>query len=117
MKIPEFLICEDPHFYIRDDIDETQRIFIIHTQEPFIIAECFHFTQDEENISMLHKSKFNIYATLDYSPDEYIIIGALNSSTISHTQTDKLANIMRRMADWYEKYLLWLDDNDNPHLP
>lgn len=61
------------------------------------------------------KRIFPIGASLDYSPNEYIILGAIWVEPITiETQrdADRIAGIMRRMADWYGAYLVWEDSRD-----
>ena len=103
MKTPKFLLCENP---IADKSDG--RSFIIHTREPRILAEIFAF-EEPLNECLLNsvKSNIRIGATLEYG-SEYFIFSAIFVEKIE-MDADKLAGIMRRMADWYEAYLKWED--------
>lgn len=113
MKTAKFLIAENP---IVDD----GRVFIIHTRSPVIIAEAFHFELDQEAEWMKCKSHFELGATVDY-PGELIVLGArfmgpppyVWSSYTDQELADRLAKIMRRMADWYYSYLEWEDNIEN----
>jgi len=102
MKSPKFLLCENP---LAEQSDG--RVFVLHAREPLILAEAFHFAADDEEAQMAAKKFFNVAATLDYSPDEYVVLGAL---WYREADADTLAKIMRRMADWYESYLKWEDE-------
>jgi len=105
----KFLIAENP---MVDD----GRVFIVHTQSPLILAECFHcgadgdYTADAVNEL---KRRFEVGGGLEYSPSEYVVVGALwiepHATDNPQRDADKLAGIMRRMADWYEAYLIWED--------
>ena len=101
----KFLIAENP---MVDD----GRVFIVHAQSPIILAECFHFDPADEDEQMKATSAFEVASALDYD-HEYIVIGALwvepHATDNPQRDADKLAGIMRRMADWYEAYLIWED--------
>lgn len=105
MKLPKFLLAENP---IADKSDG--RLFILHTQTPVLIAEVFHFDAGDEPAQMECKRAFPIGAALDYD-DEYIVIGARWVEENS-LHPDKLAGLMRRMADWYHAYLIWEDNQE-----
>jgi hypothetical protein len=109
-KLPKFLFCENP---IADKSDGRQ--FILHARRPVILAEVFHFNEAQESESMECKRAFNLCATLDYPP-EYIVLGAVWTEPIvikNQEEANRLAGIMRRMADWYETYLIWEDSQDH----
>lgn len=106
MKPPKFLLAKNP---IADKSDG--RIFILHTQTPKILAEVFHFDVGDEEHQMDCKRQFTIGSTLEYE-DEYIVIGALWVESCELFSADRLAGLMRRMADWYEAYLIWEDSQD-----
>lgn len=106
MKSAKFLIAENP---IVDD----GRIFVIHMRDPVIIAEAFHFDEEQETEWMQQKSMFDVGASVDY-PGELILLGAVFVAPMPGSeqyQADKLAKIMSRMGDWYHSYLKWEDDN------
>jgi hypothetical protein len=116
-KTAKFLLCENPIANEKND----GKIYILHNREPKIFAEVFHF--DGEGASYLDcQRSFDIGGKLDYQ-DEVIIFGAhwmlpdekfLKLDT--QAQADECAAIMRRMADWYESYLIWQDneiENEN----
>ena len=106
-KTPKFLLCENPLLDARHD----GRAFILHAREPFILAEIFHTDTDNE-LDQLHiKQQFNAYGALDYGA-EYVILGAINITTTQPVDVDEIAKIMRRMADWYEFYLIWERNNE-----
>ena len=105
-NLPKFLFCENPLLDERHD----GRSFILHARRPLILAEVFHFNSSQEKESMQCKSAFNVGASLDYSSDEYIILGAVwIESNLLEKEIKTLPGIMRRMADWYEAYLIWED--------
>lgn len=99
-KISKFMICENP-------ILNDNRVFILHTREPLIIAEAFHFDENNEKDWLKCKDSFNVGASVDY-PNELICLGAV---IFESNDVDTLANIMRRMGDWYYNYLKWEDKN------
>lgn len=101
MKSAKFLIAENP-------VVGDGRVFIIHTRNPVIIAEAFHFDLDQERAWMERKSQFTVGASVDY-PGELIALGAIYVAPIENPNPDKLAKIMRRMGDWYFSYLKWED--------
>jgi hypothetical protein len=107
VKSAKFLIAENP---IVDD----GRVFVIHLRDPVIIAEAFHFHEDQESEWMRCKSDFNAGASVDY-PGELIFLGVVFCAplpkewTAAQDQADKLAKIMSRMGDWYHNYLKWED--------
>src|SRR4030067_1070271 len=111
MKISKFLLCENP---LADQSDG--RVFILHTRQPVILAECFHFelpdySSEEEMEADILKCKlvFNTGSTLDYPP-EYIVLGAIwieSGTEATQEPADGLAGITRHMAGWYKSYLIW----------
>lgn len=100
MKTSKFLIAENP--MVND-----HRTFIVHTREPFFMAEAFHFSEDQESGWMECKRQFNLGATVDY-PDELIALGVIYMEP-TNLNADELAKIMSRMGDWYYSYLKWED--------
>ena len=103
--LDEFLICENP---ILDDSDE--RLFALHTGSPKILAEIIHFETNDEEAQMECKKQFSVYTTLEYE-DEYIVFGALWIEK-NELSENKLAQLMNRMSEWYEKYLTWEDSQE-----
>jgi hypothetical protein len=105
MKSAKFLIAENP---VVDD----GRVFIVHLRDPVIIAEAFHFDEDQESEWMEVKRQFTTGASVDY-PGELIFLGGVFCAplpkewTTAQLQADKLAKIMSRMGDWYYNYLKW----------
>ncbi|MBE7443056.1 MAG: hypothetical protein HS119_11440 [Flavobacteriales bacterium] len=99
-KLPKFMICENPMI-------KEHRIFICHTQTPFILAEAFHYDIDQEQEWLECKSIFSVGASVDY-PGELICLGAVMFDSVD---ADTLAKIMSRMGDWYHSYLKWEDNN------
>lgn len=96
--------------------DNEGRLFILHSFDPIILAEVFHY----ENISqseLLEKQRQlgPTSAKLEYGTETILFTSVLmtfgeefNKKT-GQEKADKLAGIMRRMADWYEAYLIWED--------
>ena len=89
---------------------DDHRIFIIHAREPFILAEVFHFDDDQEKEWMEAKSQFIVGSSVDY-PGKLICIGAHFVSPCENP-VEVLPKIMRRMGDWYHAYLIF-EDNEN----
>lgn len=104
MKHSKFVLADNPMLEFHRGGQ-----YIIHLRDPLIVAQVFHFDSDEEEQSMELKRQSTTCATLDYG-DEYIVLPAI---FIAPTTIDanRLAGIMRRMADWYESYLIWEDKN------
>jgi hypothetical protein len=114
MKAPKFLFCENPIATASDG-----RLFILHTQEPVILAELWHYEglTDRELIEKQNQLG-PTGAKLEYG-DEVILFSSVMmfrgekfSQLPGQEQADKLAGVMRRMADWYKAYLIW-EDNKN----
>ncbi|HRK01001.1 MAG TPA: hypothetical protein PL089_15430 [Ignavibacteria bacterium] len=99
MKPSKFLICENP-------LTNDERVFIIHTGTPVMLAEVFHFDIDQEEEWMKCKRSYNVGASVDY-PGELISIGAVWME--EYSDVNKLAKLMSRMGDWYHAYLKWED--------
>lgn len=95
-KTPKYLIAKNPL------INNTE--YIIHTRYPVIIAEVFQFDADDELVQMECKRMFETGSSLDYPP-HYYVFGAKYVQENS-MEPDKIAGIMRRMADWYETSLI-----------
>lgn len=113
---PQFLLCENP---ITNESDG--RHYIMHLHDPVIVAQVFYFTPQDEEAQMQIKRQITLGATLDYE-NEYFVFGAIFHAPLpdkwrewSKQQIDdKLRDIMKDMADWYEAYLIWEDSqNDN----
>ena len=104
------MICENP-------IGKSPgRIFILHSREPFILAEAFHFDEDEEEQWMQAKRACTTGASVDY-PGELIFLGAVWMAAGNFFEgkqpqqvADELAQLMSRMGDWYHAYLKFEDE-------
>lgn len=106
---------DQPIFTIADNRAVNRgRVFVIHLQEPVIIAQAFHFDSDQEEAWMSQKSQFTIGASVDF-PGELIFLGAVYCAPLPRKefqqQADNLAHIMSKMGDWYYQYLI---DKDRP---
>ena len=110
-KPPKFLLCENP---MADEI-HGHREFVLHTRYPVIIAQiidCSDMTEDEQ---MKVKSEITVGSMLDLD-QEYYVFNAIyiepgyGANTDAQKIADNLAGIMRRMADWYEAYIKWEDN-------
>ncbi len=100
IKPPTFLIAENP---LVDD----ERIFVVHTRVPFVIAEAIHCINDSQAMGV--KRTVNIGASLEYG-DEYVVLAA--RVIAGEVGADRLAKLMRRMADWYRAYLIYEDQDE-----
>lgn len=96
--LPKYIVGDNP-------VDCQDRIFIIQTADPYILAEAFHFDECD-SAAMECKRSFNVGASLDYAESEYIVLGALS---YENCDEDRLAKSIREMADWYELYLSYED--------
>jgi hypothetical protein len=84
-KSPAFLICSNPM------ADETHgdRLFITHTRHPVMIAQVID--------------------------GEFKPIYIDPTFCIEHDETvykEKIAGVMKRMADWFNAYLKWMEPSD-----
>jgi hypothetical protein len=113
-KTAKFLLCENP---IAEKSDG--RLFILHTQDPVILAELWHYEglTDRELIEKQNELG-PTNAKLEYM-DEVVLFSSIMmfrgekfSQLPGQEQADKLAGVMRRMADWYKAYLIWEDSQD-----
>lgn len=111
-KISKFLICENP---LVDD----ERVFILHTRQPMILAEVVHFEgiNDSERMDIERKIETPRWARLDYPPETiyFFMIKLYPDEKFlkmnTQEQADTIAGLMRRMADWYKSYLIFEDNN------
>lgn len=110
INAPAFMLAENPI--------TGKQLFIIHTGTPYVMAEVFHYDAEDNESIMDCQRNFTICGKTTYL-DKTAIIGAvmmipddkfLEMST--QEQADKLANLMRRMADWYYAYLKWEDEQN-----
>jgi len=117
MKTPKFLLCENP---IAEKSDG--RIFILHTQEPIILAEVYSYEGIGEDRIKEISQTMSIGARLDYGLETFFFVPnwlqpgweIIPEAKKDYQQitADKLAGVMRRMADWYKAYLIWEDNQD-----
>lgn len=103
MRQSKFLIAENP---MVDD----HRVFIIHTRDPLIIAETFHFALAEEKKWQAYKAQYEVGVSVDY-PGELICIGALKVLPSPDFNLKELPKVMSRMGDWYYAYLKFEDNS------
>lgn len=110
INAPAFMLAENPM--------TGKQLFIIHTGTPYVMAEVHSFhTADEKgimdcqrNYTIAGKTTFETHTAVIGAvmmvPDEKF--GKLPLQE----QADKLANLMRRMADWFYAYLKWKDEQN-----
>ncbi len=110
-KTSKFLLCENP----RLDDSNDGRQFILHTRDPILFAEILNFdvgSEDEINAAI---KETVAYGKLDYDNEVFLFLcrwifpGKDFLSLTPQQQSDEIAGIMRRMADWYQSYLNWED--------
>jgi hypothetical protein len=113
-KTPAFLLCENPILSENDG-----RLFILHTRTPAMLVELNHFKGLTDNeIAELSKIATRDGARLDYGNEvifflqQWIMPEPEYAALKPQEQADKVAGIMRRMADWYKAYLIWEDSQD-----
>lgn len=113
MKTPKFLICDNP---LADKA--AGLLYILHTREPLVLAAVHEFEPDDEEGQMEAKRYYNTKGTLNLA-DRYVVLGAIwvvpgdkLATKEPQDQADKIAKTMRLMADWYEAYLNWENEND-----
>jgi hypothetical protein len=114
MKTSKFLLCENP---IADQSDGRQ--FILHTRPPRLLAEIFAFEKISDEKIMEIQRQITTGSRLDYGPETFVF-GLLwifesdfKEEMSSQQRANEVAGIMRRMADWYEAYLIWEDSQDH----
>lgn len=100
MKPPEFAITEDP-------LSDDSRIFVTHLAQPVVIAEAFHFNEDDEPGWMNAKRQFEMGASVDY-PGELVCLGVIYCGALPpdwpedpKQVADRLAKVMSAMGDYY----------------
>lgn len=96
------MICENPML-------EDNRTFIIHTRQPYILAEAHHFGTFDENLVMECKRQYPVGGITEL-PNEIIVLGAIDVMVVENFTNEDYAGIMRRMADWYRAYCEWEDN-------
>lgn len=97
---------------------EHNSLYVIHMRDPLIVAQVFTFGPDEEaeRLDLLRQPDITAYATTDIDALESAVLLAIYITPIkgdAQKTADKLAKIMRRMADWYRAYCHWEDSQ--PH--
>lgn len=105
INAPAFMLAENPM--------TGEQLFIIHTGSPYVMAEVYHYEEDDEESIMVCQRNFTAGSKTTYM-GETAVIGAIMMipdekflKMDTQEQADKLANLMRRMADWYFAYLKW----------
>ena len=113
MNIPEYLFCENPVY----DENNDRREFIVYTGDPFILAEIYPFENIGEKDILEKMRQMPTGARLDYNGIEtffFVPVKMIESKEFAklsdQKQSDRIASIMRKMADWYEYYLDWEDN-------
>ena len=110
MQLDKFLLSENPIY------NKNNPHYILHTEEPLIIAQVISFENISDKKILEFQQKHNIYSRLDYGFETFFFIPIKiiysEKQILKQETADKLANIMRLMADWYEKYLIWEDSTD-----
>ena len=84
-----------------------------------MLAEVFEFDAEDESGQMACKARFETGASLNHEHvnalyhvlgAHWVVLGDKLADKPVQEQQDKLAGVMRRMADWYEAYLKWEDE-------
>lgn len=95
------------------------RLFVLHTQEPMILAEVFDFDSEDEAEQMKCKSKFTTGSSVDMTAYDgtchllgvhWIVEGEKLQKLPAQEQADKVAAVMSAMGDWYYAYRKWEDE-------
>jgi hypothetical protein len=113
MKPSKFLLCDNPIMNAQYD----GRSFILHSQNPIIIAEIFSFKNLTENEILKYQSEIPIGSKLNYGIETFFFVpiyiqDGWKIKNNAQFIADELAKIFRRMADWYQAYLTWEDNHD-----
>lgn len=109
-KTAKFLLCENP---IADKSDG--KCYILHNRGVKLFAEVYAFEDAAESEIMDLMRQFECVGKLDYGIETFVFgcLWLLHDAKFiamdKQAQADELAGIMRRMADWYESYLIWED--------
>jgi hypothetical protein len=114
MKTAKFLFCENP---IADQSDGRQ--FILHSRPPYILAEIHAFENLSEEKRMEIERQATIGSRLDYGIETFFFfpVWIVHADAFENKSdqeiADSIAGLMRRMADWYEAYLVWEDKQEH----
>lgn len=104
-KISKFLFCENPLLDHHND----ERSFIMHTRYPMMLAEVHHFEDPKAAQELFETTKYS--TMLDYDIEQIVLTSIwLEKNQLSESKINKL---LKRMADWYDAYLRWEDEQED----
>lgn len=111
MKPSKFLLCENPIMNAQHD----GRSFILHSQNPIIIAEIFVYENLSESQILDKQINIPVGSKLNYGIETFFFVpiyiqDGWEVNNNAQFIADELAKIFRRMADWYQAYLTWEDN-------
>ena len=93
-----------------------KQLFIVHVGIPYVMAEVHSFRASDHLSINECESKISVGSKTTVNGNTAVLDAVLIlpnkkfSELSSQTQADKLASLMRRMADWYHAYLKWQED-------
>lgn len=108
MKTPKFTIAIN-------DMVENSGQFIVHMRDPVFFAEIYEHESKEEqsefhNQLIEFQEKNNISLLVGRDRDffqPFSLVCTVSTQEMVDMNHDNLAKIMRRMADWYQSYIIW----------
>jgi len=107
MTLPRFMIAENP-------LAQREREFILHTKKPALLMEVFDTTDwpPEKYTALLQQ--LNVYGTTTVDDMDFLLAPVrLFDQPPLQTQkdTDQLAGLFRRAADWWHAYIKFEEKN------
>ena len=111
LKTPKFVIA-------MNEMVKDSGQYIIHMRNPLFFAEIFeHENKNEQSdfhnqlIQFQKENNVSIAVGRDKNFYQPFTLVAINPPATTQEEADNIAKIMRRMADWYQKYCKWEDEN------
>lgn len=105
-----------PAFMIAQNPITSNKIFIVHNGTPFVMAEVNDFySSDVASITgcqmTIKVGSKTVFGEETYLLDAVMILPDEKFDALDEQKkADKLASLMRRMADWYHAYLKWQEE-------
>lgn len=110
-KIPKFIIGDNPMG------KEQEGTFIVHLHNPVFSAEIFEHRNKQEQsdfhdeiIQFQEEQKIGILVGRDRNFKQPFTLLSIGDFQGVQETADELAAIMREMADWYQKVILWEEE-------
>jgi hypothetical protein len=110
INAPAFMIAENPM--------TAKQLFVIHTGSPYVMAEVHSFHSEDEKAIKHCEQQISVGSKTSFDNRTHLLAGTMIvpdekfHQLSAQEQSDKLASLMRRMADWFHAYLKWNDEQD-----